>query len=456
MRPEYRRSSTRALERIVLGDDFIAERDRARAAHRRGMRREVAVRRRMTGGVIAVVLASISGMYLTAGAAPGGSKGRHGGPATTTTVASVATTTTAAPATTTTAATSTTTAAPTTTIAPTTFVSSTTTATTAPTAPSTRSMYWGAWIGSQLTGAQPPWDMNAVSAFANITGKSPSLLNWGSPFYSATSCSGYCPFVAANFESVRNSGAIPFFSWGSNPGTGAFTDAQIAAGSQDSYITAWATAAKNWGHPLFLRFNWEMNGSWMNWGVGANGNTATDYVAMWRHVYQTFEAAGATNVSWVWCPNIDTYDKLTPLSEVYPGDGYVDWTCMDGYNWGTNPAGNASGWQTFDQMYHSTYHNIVDTVAPTKPLIIGEVASTEYGGSKASWISDMLTVQLPQNYPRVGGVLWFEKQGAEGDGMDWDVESSTTAATAFHDGIAAADYRSNSYASLGGTVIPPP
>jgi beta-mannanase len=317
-------------------------------------------------------------------------------------------------------------------------------------------MYWGAWIGSQLTGTQPPWDMNAVTKFAGLAGKGLSLLNWGSPFYSASNCNGYCGFVATNFDRVRNSGAIPFFSWASNPGTGAFTDAQIAAGSQDSYITAWATAAKNWGHPLFLRFDWEMNGSWMTWGVGANGNTSADFVAMWRHVHDRFAAVGATNVTWVWCPNIDQYNKLTPLSQVYPGSPYVDWTCIDGYNWGTDPAGHASGWQTFDQVFHSTYHNIVDTLAPTKPLIIGEVGSTEYGGSKAAWITDMLTVQLPQNFTKVGGVLWFEKTGGEADGMDWAVESSSTAPPAFANGVAGSSYKANGYASLGGSVIAAP
>src|SRR5215471_9895085 len=34
-----------------------------------------------------------------------------------------------------------------------------------------RPIYWGAWIGSQLTGSQAPWDMNAVSAFEALTGK---------------------------------------------------------------------------------------------------------------------------------------------------------------------------------------------------------------------------------------------------------------------------------------------
>src|SRR5207248_57411 len=31
-----------------------------------------------------------------------------------------------------------------------------------------RRVYWGAWIGSQLTGTAAPWDMNAVSKFERI------------------------------------------------------------------------------------------------------------------------------------------------------------------------------------------------------------------------------------------------------------------------------------------------
>jgi hypothetical protein len=298
--------------------------------------------------------------------------------------------------------------------------------------------------------------MNAVSSFANLTGKAPSLLNWSSPFYNASYCPGYCPFVTTNFDRVRSYGALPFFSWNTSPGTGAFTDAAIATGSQDSYINTWATAAKVWGHPLFLRFDWEMNGSWIPWGVGANGNTAADFVAMWRHVHDLFVAAGATNVSWVWCPNIDTYNKLAPLTSLYPGSAYVDWTCLDGYNWGTNPAGNANGWVSFDQTFHNTYHAIVDTIAPDKPMVIGETESTEYGGSKAAWLTDMLSTQLPQNYPDIGGFLVMEKGGAECDNMDWPIESSTAATAAFKAGIGSGAYMTNSYANIGPGVIPAP
>ena len=35
----------------------------------------------------------------------------------------------------------------------------------------------------------------------------------------------------------------------------------VAEGRFDSYITRWAAAARSWGHPFFLRFDWEMNSS---------------------------------------------------------------------------------------------------------------------------------------------------------------------------------------------------
>ena len=114
-------------------------------------------------------------------------------------------------------------------------------------------------------------------------------------------------------------------------------------------------------------------------------------------MHDIFEEVGATNVSWVWCPNVDFANKLTSLPELYPGNSYVDWTCLDGYDWGSNPAGASSGdgWQRFDQIFQSTYNEIVNTVAPGKPMIIGEVGSTEDGGSKAAWISNMLSEIRP-------------------------------------------------------------
>ena len=43
-----------------------------------------------------------------------------------------------------------------------------------------RKMYWGAWIGDQLTGEEAPFDMRAVSRFEGKLGKSLSLVEFGS------------------------------------------------------------------------------------------------------------------------------------------------------------------------------------------------------------------------------------------------------------------------------------
>ena len=71
-------------------------------------------------------------------------------------------------------------------------------------------------------------------------------------------------------------------------------------------------------------------------------------------MHDIFTAVGANNATWVWCPNIDPNNGLHDLGALYPGDAYVDWTCLDGYNWGTNPV-KPDRWRSFDQLYGSTY-----------------------------------------------------------------------------------------------------
>jgi mannan endo-1,4-beta-mannosidase len=318
----------------------------------------------------------------------------------------------------------------------------------APPPPSGKQLYWGAWIGNQFTGTEAPWDMNAVADFESMVGKKLSLINFSSPWANCYSspCTNY-KFDSVAFNNVRNHGAIPFFSWGSDslPFSKDEPDlslGKIINGSWDSYVTSWATAAKNWGHPFFLRFNWEMNGNWFPWAEGVNGNTAGQYVQAWRHVHDIFASVGATNVSWVWCPNVDPNNTYTSLSSLYPGDSYVDWTCLDGYNWD-------SPWMSFDQLYKTTYSKIV-SLAPSKPMAIGEMASTEKGGSKASWITTYLG-EFPSLYPQIGAVLWFEKYD---NGMDWPLETSSSATSAFAAGIGSPTYATNQFGSLSASPIP--
>jgi hypothetical protein len=317
-----------------------------------------------------------------------------------------------------------------------------------PPAPKHR-ILWGAWIGRHLTGTEAPFDMRATMKFQQLAGKGLSVIHFSSPFAAcrANGCSPYT-FPVGAFDNVRHYGAIPFFSWGSSSSPlqkpePAFTLGSLIDGSHDAYIRSWALAAKAWGHPFFLEFDWEMNGNWIPWGESANGNRHGQFVQAWRHVHDIFTSVGATNASWVWCPNIDPSGSFTPLYGLYPGNAYVDWTCLNGYN-------RNAPWQSFDHLFGSTY-SIVAQIAPTKPMIIGEVASTEAGGSKAAWITDMLNA-LPTRYPLIRGVLWFEKYF----GYPYPIETSRSSRTAFANGIASPVYVPNVFAKLQDGPISPP
>jgi hypothetical protein len=327
-----------------------------------------------------------------------------------------------------------------------------------PTAPAPGSgpIYWGATIGSQLTGNQAPWDMTAVTKFEELTQKKLSLVQFFQPFANCGSggCSYYA-FPTAPLESIRQHGAIPVLSWSSQsiPSSVNEPDFQLSdviSGRYDTYIREFAEKAKAWGQPFFLRFNWEMNGTWFPWSEGVNGNAPGEYVTAWRHVHDIFAAVGATNVSWVWCPNAEPSNSAGELASLYPGDAYVDWTAMDGYNWGTNPV-KPGGWKTFSQIFSATYSFIQQSVAPSKPMMVGETASTEYGGSKATWIQEMLTA-LPAQFPQIRALLWFDKYD---DGMDWPLETSSAATSAFAAGIQAPLYTTNTFGALSSAAIQP-
>jgi hypothetical protein len=315
-------------------------------------------------------------------------------------------------------------------------------------------IYWGATIGSQLTGNQAPWDMTAVSKFEDETNKKVSLVQFFQPFAQCGSSCSFYGFPTTPLENIRLHGSIPVLSWSSQSIPSSLNEpdfqlSDVIAGRYDSYIREFATRAKAWGHPFFLRFNWEMNGKWFPWQEGVNGNQAGESVTAWRHVHDIFTSVGATNVSWVWCPNVE-YSGSTPLASLYPGDAYVDWTGLDGYNWGTNP-NKPDKWKTFDQVYGSTYKYIATTLAPSKPMMIGEVASSEYGGSKATWIREMLS-RVPAAYPQIRALLWFDKYDSS---MDWPIETSSTATAAFAEGIQNSAYVGNDFSSLSPTAIPP-
>jgi beta-mannanase len=304
------------------------------------------------------------------------------------------------------------------------------------------------YSGTYLQGWQD--NITNLTTFESNIGKNVSILNWFIAWGDT-----YRDFQTRNMDIARQHGSIPLITWepwdsAAGKVQSTYTLKSIINGNHDAYITKWALAAKSWKYPFFLRLAHEMDGDWYPWSEKINTNTSGEYVLAWRHIHDIFANNGVTNATWVWCPYVST-DKSIPLSGLYPGDAYVDWTCLDGYNWGTSQSWSA--WQSFDTIFGTQYNNIL-SIAPVKPMMIAETGVVENGGSKPDWFRDALTVQIPQNYPKVSAFVYFNRPST-GSEPDWRIETTSASLAAFREAIASPYYLSNTFGSITTSPIMP-
>ena len=202
---------------------------------------------------------------------------------------------------------------------------------------------------------------------------------------------------------VNRRGAVPLISWepwdswSGGADQPAYALGHIVAGDHDALIDRWAAQVAKYGRPVMLRFAAEMNGDWLPWSTGVNGNRPGEYVAAWRHVRERFARAGAPNAVWVWNP-IAEYEGSTPLAELFPGD--VDWLAVDGYNWG---ATRDWGWQSYADIFGPTVRTFGE-LAPGRPVMIAETGCAP-DRRKAGWVTDTLGAARADG---VDAVVWFE------------------------------------------------
>ncbi len=258
-------------------------------------------------------------------------------------------------------------------------------------------------------------DLNSASlrTFTELAGAPPKVVMWSQEWSEPL-------YYPKQLQAVIDTGAVPMISWDpAKNGVGIPLDA-IANGSYDRYIRTAAAAAAGAGTPLFIRFAHEMNLPGSAFGPGKDGNTPAEFVAAWRHVVSLFRAARATNVRWVWSPN--TYcSGRCPFTAFYPGDRWVDWVALDGYNYA---AVDGIPWYTFQQIFSSSYRILSHLTA--KPMMVGETGSTELGGSKADWIRGMAK-SLATTFKHVRVLVWFQRIKE----TDWRINSSLSSLAAF-------------------------
>lgn len=292
-------------------------------------------------------------------------------------------------------------------------------------------------------------DITKIADFETKTGKGLAIIHW---YQSWDEKNGDHTFNPTWVENVRNHGSIPMITWepwnrSNGPDQPQYSLESIMNGAHDEYIRSWAQDIKSWGNPLFIRFAHGMNTDKYPWSESTNNNRAGQYVQAWKHVQSLFKQEEVTNVTWVWCPS--QHISTVPLSTLYPGNESVDWTCVDGYNLGI---GNGNTWRGFTDIFTDTYHNIM-LLAGSKPMMIGEIASVEDGGSKADWIKDVYTVQVPNNFTNIKAVIWSNQNTSE---YSYEVTSNPSTLESFKQSISSEFYAPNILRALTQTPIPAP
>ena len=305
------------------------------------------------------------------------------------------------------------------------------------TSPASR-IYWGAYIngrdtynhyyGTERTWQDAPWDYITWDRFEQNAGKKVALESFG-----LKNPMGGTTLDTYPLNRVRLRGALPVLNVHTSYSSSDPTNADVAAGKYDTQWRSWFTAVKAWGYPMFLVLDPEMNGPWSPYAPGVNGNTAESFVAMWRHLHDLASSVGATNITWVWCPNVDAANRFTPFEQLYPGDAYVDWTGLDGYNQGN---------MSWSYIFRSSYDRLVK-LAPAKPIMISQTGSVDPAGTtqKAAWIEDSLTTQIPGYYNQIKALVWFNWRIWEhSTWQEWPIESSASGLAAFQKAISSPYY----------------
>jgi len=205
--------------------------------------------------------------------------------------------------------------------------------------------------------------------------------------------------VHGQLANVWEQGYVPQVIWQPNfdtiEGSSPEVNREIAEGNYDDTIETWAETLAEWairsaGTPdrrLYLNLAPEMNGDWSPWSPAISKGTEKDFVKMWRHIHDIVMGTdlASDHIQWIW--TIDTTTRNVNVQDCYPGDQYVDWVGVHGYNWD-----NWGGWDSPSDLYGSTIetlHSITD-----RPVAVTEFGcSSEYDDGydvdrKDRWIRD--------------------------------------------------------------------
>lgn len=190
-------------------------------------------------------------------------------------------------------------------------------------------------------------------------------------------------------------------------------------GDHDTALNRIADELRAYSKPVYLRFAHEMNGDWYPWAEGVNGNRPGQYAAAWRHVHDLFADQRATNVRWIWAPNVvgQLRAGAPSMASLYPGDAYVTFVGLTGY--GREPTAA----DTFAESVA-----LLEAIT-AKPIVLAETGAS--GPTKTGWIRSL--GPWLDAHPRVLAIVWFntDPDSVPGATGDYRLDDTPARLTAF-------------------------
>jgi len=264
-------------------------------------------------------------------------------------------------------------------------------------------------------------NLSKVNVYGTQFEKNASMVLW----YIGWNADNDHSFPLSTCKKVFDAGYIPHIVWEPWVGVDDFI-----SGKLDADLEKFGQDIAAFGNPVMLRWGHEFNGDWYPWSYNNNALVpASKWIEAYKYVHDKIIEAGGTNAIWLWSPNCGNGGKNPQdITSYYPGDDYVDWIALDGYNWGTSQSW--SSWQMFAGVFGPTYDKMVKNY-PGKPIMLGEFGCSGTGGNKAAWITDMF-YQLKNKYQKIKAFVWFNVKKE----TDWRFNETTESSEAFKTGLA--------------------
>jgi hypothetical protein len=278
-----------------------------------------------------------------------------------------------------------------------------------------------------------------IRAFENLAGRD---IAWA---YFSNNWGRQIRFPGRAVRRIAAAGTVPFVrlmartGWRPSGPDPRYRLQRIIDGDFDSELAAWGRAAARFGRPMLVEFGTEANGSWFPWNGNWNGAGRRDgfgdprlfdgperFRAAYRHVREVIESAGATDLTWFFHADDDSWPQTrwNSIAAYYPGDRYVDWIGVSVYG----PLTLDEPWRpSFSEAMARVYPKLA-ALSPSKPIAVLEYGAHQ-GRQKAGWFRDAMETITSRRFPRLRAASVWSEAWPNGDGTRSNLKIDSDRAT---------------------------